>query len=80
MSSFTMNYKHKHTLAAFTSRASKLSRQDIWYPLVIDPQYTAEHPVVLKLWDAISLSTADFTGIVESNDGYWINCGERSSS
>jgi len=68
-----MHYKHRQTLAAFKSRTEKLQKQDIWFPLIVDPQYVEHHKAVLKLWDAVSLTIDDFIGIVESNDGYWIN-------
>jgi hypothetical protein len=71
--SHTMHYKHRQTLAAFRSRAEKLQKQDIWFPLIFDPHYVEDHKAVLKLWDAVSLTIVDFIGIVESNDGYWIN-------
>ena len=71
--SYTAHYKHRQTLAAFKSRAEKLQKQDIWFPLIVDPHYVEEHKAVLKLWDAVSLTFDDFVGIVESNDGYWIN-------
>ena len=68
----TLHYTHVKTIQAFKHRALNLSKQDIWLPLVFDPDFARDHGPVLTIWDALSLSLEDFTNIVVNNTGFWI--------
>ena len=68
-----LNYAHSKTIDAFKARALNLSKQDIWLPLLIDPEFAQDHGPVLKIWDACSLILEDLTSTVEKNAGLWID-------